>query len=151
MDNQPRRVTTIAATIALLAIALALFGQGTATAQEPELLLSPSDGPPGSTTTACGRNFPAGATGWLIWEDNGIILTDFTADDEGAFAATVTIPTTPAGDYTVIARAGAINAPAQFAVQGEGAAPTDASPVATPAASPSPVTPSASPVAAECV
>lgn len=94
--------------LALIALLCAALQQGVAPTQAatPDLRLRPNDGPAGIAVEARGRDFAAGATGELTWDDDGTVLGEFEAGDDGSFTVTIGIPDADPGTYEVSARSG---------------------------------------------
>lgn len=100
---------------AMIVAALLLPLPGTAAG--PDLRLRPDDGPPGASVTARGRNSAPGAAGEITWEGVDAPLASFTADDDGSFEVTITVPELPAGAYTVTATTGAESTDDRFQIE----------------------------------
>jgi hypothetical protein len=97
--------------------AVAIQGPTPAQAASPDLRLRPNDGPPGSAIEARGRDFPAGAEGELVWDEDGTILGEFEADEDGSFTVTIAVPDVEPGAYEVTARSGETAATDTFDVE----------------------------------
>ncbi len=111
-----RSRAAVLALVAPVAAILALVVPDPAAARSAGLRLQPNDGPPGTRLVADGRDFGGLATGTLTWED-GTVLGDFAADQEGNFAVEITIPIVAAGDHAVTARSGPDEASDVFATE----------------------------------
>ena len=75
----------------------------TAEARDADLRLRPNDGLPGEAITARGKDFAPNATGTIAWGDLSASFGEFTANDEGDFEVTITVPDLPPGNYAVSA------------------------------------------------
>ena len=119
----------IAFFVCLLLIASFMQAPGAGLAAGPDVRLRPDDGVAGESILVRGRDFSAGASGVVTWESIAEPLAGFTADDEGDFEVTITVPEVPAGDYSVTATAGDESADDRFTVE---AGETESAVAATP-------------------
>jgi hypothetical protein len=110
-----RRVLVLIIMLALVASAPG----GLDAARGPDLRLRPNDGEAGETILARGKDFPAGASGSIVWEDVAEPVGAFTADDDGAFEVSITVPDVSAGTYVVTAVSGDQQAEDEFTVEAE--------------------------------
>ena len=116
-----------------------MAGSGVAAAA-PTLAISPAAGLPGDVLGVRGDGFPTKAAGHLVWAD-GTVMASFVVNRRGAFAAGLTVPPIPAGNYVVAATAGGAAAATVVIVLAPGAAPTPTAPTATATAPPVPTEP----------
>jgi len=112
----------------------------TAEARDADLRLRPNDGLPGEAITARGKDFAPNATGTIAWGDLSASFGEFTANDEGDFEVTITVPDLPPGTYAVSAITPDQVATDEFEIEApEAPPPVDSSrPAATPPALPNP-------------
>jgi hypothetical protein len=100
-----RHAVAVLALVALIAAMLLPVASNPAGAASPRLRLRPDEGQSGTATLARGRNFLPDASGSMTWED-GTVLAEFTAGEDGRFEVEITIPDAPAGTYEVTATSG---------------------------------------------
>jgi Bacterial Ig domain len=97
----------LTALLAVATVLVSIFAAGSAGAYPPgtapTLSLSSSTVGPGGSVTSSGNNFVPGSS-VTVTLDNGTTLATLTADANGAFSASITIPAgTAAGDHTLTA------------------------------------------------
>ncbi len=128
------RMVLVAVVVLSMVASLTPLETGAA-ARGPDLRLRPNDGLVGETVLARGKDFPAGATGDIVWDGVPEPVGEFTADGEGSFEVSITVPDVPPRVYVVTAIAGDEQAADQFTVEveedakGEPASPVEPGPM----------------------
>ncbi len=114
--SRPWLRLTVIATL----VALAALPRWAVAAAAPSIALTPASGAAGSGITIDGRNFTASTPGFVTWQGTAAAFPRVYSTRSGAIRATVTVPSLPAGAYTVTVTVGADSASATFTITGSG-------------------------------